>query len=129
MSFTFLTLEELLYIHQAETSLVSHDSNIRDLSLLKSAVENTKLIYANGYVTDVFELAASYIKSIVNNHPFIDGNKRTALAAAMVFLEYNGFIIKEESEEELADQILDYINKEISQEDLAEHLTKNSTKL
>lgn len=107
MSFTFLTLEELLYIHQAETSLVSHDSNIRDLSLLKSAVENTKLIYANGYVTDVFELAASYIKSIVNNHPFIDGNKRTALAAAMVFLEYNGFIIKEESEEELADQILD----------------------
>lgn len=129
MSFIFLSLEEILYIHQAETGLAGHDSGIRDINLVKSAVENTKLLYDNRYVEDVFDLAASYLKSIAMNHPFIDGNKRTALATALIFLEYNGYIIKEESEEELADLVLAYIAKSKTQEDLAKYFKDHSKKV
>lgn len=125
----FLTVEEVLYIHSAETAFAGHDQNIRDIKLLKSAVENTRLIYENSYVTNIFELAASYIKSIALNHPFVDGNKRAAAAAAMVFLECNGYILQENSDEELADRILALINKKLSQEGLAIYFKENSKKI
>ena len=124
--FHFLSLEEVLYIHSAEISLAGHDPTILDLGLLKSSIENTYLVYEKGYVTNLFELAVHYIKSIVLNHPFLDGNKRTGLASGLVFLEYNGFMIKENQEEELADKVLAFIKKEISQEDLAKFLEDSS---
>ncbi|MFZ4084268.1 MAG: type II toxin-antitoxin system death-on-curing family toxin, partial [Vampirovibrionia bacterium] len=89
MSFYFLTLKEVLYIHEAEMSYSKHDSGMRDINLLKSAIANTELIYENGYQSDLFSLAVSYIRSIAMNHPFIDGNKRTALTTALIFLEFN----------------------------------------
>lgn len=125
----FLSLEEVLYIHSAEINYVNHDSNIRDIKLIESAVENTKLIYEQCYVSNIFELASAYIRSIAMNHPFVDGNKRTALAAALIFLECNGYIIEEKFDEELADKVLDFINKKINQEDLAKYLENNSEKI
>lgn len=116
----------MLYIHSAEIEYANHDPNIRDIKLLESAIENTRLIHDQGYVLNIFELASAYIKSIAMNHPFVDGNKRTALASALVFLECNGYLIEEKYDEELADKILDFINKEIDQENLANYLEANS---
>jgi death on curing protein len=118
----FLTVEEVLFIHQSETEFAGHNSKIRDLGLLESAVENTRLLYDQNYSTDLFFLAASYLRSIAINHPFVDGNKRTALASALVFLEYNGFIIKEDQDESLADLVLDFVNKKIDEKVLAKYL-------
>jgi len=54
-------------------------------------------------------------------HPFIDGNKRTALGSALTFLYLNGYAIRESYDEELANLVLDFITKRISKEDVAEH--------
>jgi len=124
MSFYFLSLEEVLYIHGEEVNYSGHNSGIRDINLVKSAIENTKLIYENGYQTDLFLLAASYIKSIVRNHAFIDGNKRTAL----IFLNLNGYFINEKHEEDLADLVISLVNKQIGEDVLASELRKRSTK-
>ena len=129
MSFLFLSVDEVIYIHQAETELLGNNSSIRDLNLVKSAVENTKLLFANGYVTDLFDLAVSYIRSITMNHPFIDGNKRTALASALVFMEYNGYVINESTDFELANLILEFINKKLTEAELAEHLRNNASRI
>ncbi len=121
-----LSLEEVLYIHQAEISLVSHDPRIRDIGLLQSAIENIKLIVENNYETCIFKVASYYIKYISLNHPFIDANKRTALAASLVFLEINGFSIEEKNPEDLANLVLKFIEKEINENDLADYFMKNS---
>jgi death-on-curing protein len=54
-------------------------------------------------------------------HPFVDGNKRTALASALTFLYLNGYSIKEKYDDELAELVLDYIAKNISKENIAEY--------
>jgi len=79
-------------------------------------------------VTDLFNLAVSYIRSITMNHPFIDGNKRTALATALIFIDYNGFIIIENSEEELANKIIEFVEKKISSDELSNYLRSKAIK-
>lgn len=80
---------------------------------------NLRLKIQDGYVTDLFDLAASYIRSLTMNHPFIDGNKRTALATALVFLKINGYAVNEASEVELADKVLDFIEKKFTEKEFA----------
>jgi len=128
VSFQFLSTEEVLYIHQVETELAGHNSNIRDLNLLESAIENTRQLYANGYVMDLFELAVSYIRSLTMNHPFIDGNKRTALATALVFLEINGYAVNEANEVALANKVIDFIEKKFTEKGFADYLRENAQK-
>jgi death on curing protein len=77
-------------------------------------------MFANGYTQNIFELATSYLKSIALNHPFIDGNKRTGLLATLIFLDYNGYSIKENYKTELADLVLKFILKEISFNELCQ---------
>lgn len=62
------------------------------------------------------------------NHPFIDGNKRTALATALIFIDYNGFIIIENSEEELANKIIEFVEKKISSDELSNYLRSKAIK-
>ena len=70
---------------------------------------------------DIFEMGITYITSLVFNHPFIDGNKRTALASALTFFYLNGYEFEESYEEEMADKILKLIQHEIQKEDLVEY--------
>lgn len=64
---------------------------MRDFGLLQSALGQPELLLHFKEVDcDFFDLAAAYAFSLCRNHPFIDGNKRTALASALVFLEING---------------------------------------
>jgi death-on-curing protein len=75
---------------------------------------------------DIFEMAATYINSIALNHPFLDGNKRTALATSLTFLFINGFEIEERYDCELADKTLDLVTRKITKSDLAQHLKSRS---
>jgi len=64
--------------------------------LLSSAVASPQATYSGSFLNkDIFEMAAAYAYHISQNHPFADGNKRTALAAALVFLELNGISISD----------------------------------
>lgn len=82
--------ETILCLH--EQSLYEHGGSLgmRDEGLLDSALGKPQNLFAYGNPT-VFDLAASYAYGLVKNHPFIDGNKRTAFVAAVLMLELNGF--------------------------------------
>lgn len=91
MSFDFLALDDLLKIHDDQIKRYGGSKGIRDLELLQSAIAMPQAGAGNDYFhKDVFEMAAAYLFHIVNNHPFVDGNKRTGAVAAILFLELNG---------------------------------------
>jgi death-on-curing family protein len=74
--------------------LVSCRTGLRDLALPESALAQPEASFAGEWLHgDHYEMAAAYAYHLCQNHPFIDGNKRTALAAALVFLELNGITI------------------------------------
>lgn len=87
----FLTLSELIEIHNDQISAYGGEFGVRDYNLLSSALAMPQSTYAGAFLhTDIFEMAAAYAYHICQNHPFIDGNKRAALVAALVFLDFNG---------------------------------------
>ena len=93
---TFLTLAEVLDIHADQIERYGGSSSIRHINLLSSAVAMPYAFFQDKFLhTDLFEMAAAYAFHISQNHPFIDGNKRTALATALVFLELNGISISD----------------------------------
>ena len=90
----FLTLAEAIEIHADQIHRYGGQEGLRDLPLLESALAQPEASFAGEWLhTNQFEMAAAYAYHLCQNHPFIDGNKRTALAAALVFLELNGIAI------------------------------------
>jgi death-on-curing protein len=87
----FLEIEELLEIHPDQIARYGGASGLRDMGLLQSALAMPQAGSGGQYFhADVFEMAAAYLYHIAGNHPFVDGNKRVALAAALTFLALNG---------------------------------------
>lgn len=87
----FLALEDVLLLHGDQVDLYGGDHGVRDLSLLESAIAQPQATYGGDHLHgDLFEMAAAYLYHIVQNHPFLDGNKRTGAVAALVFLDLNG---------------------------------------
>ena len=102
----FLRLEEVLAIHESRVRLYGGAHGIRDLALLESAVGNVAATFEGRYLHEsLFEMAAGFLYGICRNHPFVDGNKRTALATALVFHGLNGIAI-ECAEAELVDLVI-----------------------
>jgi death-on-curing protein len=90
VSFLFLTLDEVLIAHEEQIRLFGGASGIRDPSLLLSAMGNVEATFGGIFLHEtIFEMAAAYLYGICRNHPFVDGNKRTALSAALTFLDTN----------------------------------------
>jgi death-on-curing protein len=86
----FLTLEEVLEIHGHQIELHGGDPGIRDLDLLESAIAQPWSGFDDEYFhKNPYEMAAAYLYHITQNHPFVDGNKRTGAQAADVFLGLN----------------------------------------
>lgn len=77
-------------------------------------------------VTDIHEIAASYAQSIVKNHPFIDGNKRTAFFCAYAFLRANGFILEAEHNRNHTDKIEALAQSKMSSSEMAEYLREHT---
>ncbi len=99
MSPEFLTVEDVLDIHARQMERYGGVSGIRDVGLLESAVAQPQATFQGQFVhADLFAMAAAYLFHIVRNHPFVDGNKRTGLLSALVFLDINGVAIDRESE-------------------------------
>lgn len=86
----FLSLEEVLYLHANQIELYGGDPGLRDLDLLNSAVAQPEATFEGEYLHSYpYEMAAAYLFHLVENHPFVDGNKRTGAVAALVFLDLN----------------------------------------
>jgi death on curing protein len=88
---TFLSLPELLQIHKDQIERYGGSLGVRDMGLLQSAAAMPQAGFGGQYLhSDILEMAAAYLYHIVQNHPFVDGNKRVGAAAADVFLALNG---------------------------------------
>ena len=88
-----LTVEAVKAIHREV--LIAHGGapGIRDQTLLESAVAAPQAtMTGQPLISDPIEIAAAYLFYICRNHPFVDGNERTALAACLVFLEGNDLL-------------------------------------
>ena len=88
-----LTVEAVKAIHCEVLAAHGGAPGIRDETLLESAVAAPQAtMMGQPLISDPIEIAAAYLFYICRNHPFVDGNKRTALAACLVFLESNGLL-------------------------------------
>jgi len=95
----FLTLAEIVQIHNNQISLYGGSQGIRDITLLQSALAMPESTFDKSYLhKDLFEMAAAYAFHICQNHPFVDGNKRVALVSALVFLDFNEIEIDDPDE-------------------------------
>ncbi len=95
----FLDLERVLRIHRSMIKTYGGSEGLRDAGLLHSAIAMPQASFGGNYLhADLFEMAAAYLYHIVQNHPFVDGNKRTGAAAAIVFLAMNDIMLRPDEE-------------------------------
>ena len=81
------SLDEVLSAHERLLVLFGGTQGIRDRGALEAALARPQ----SGYYRDVIEQAAALLESLSQNHPFVDGNKRAAIAVTAAFLRINGF--------------------------------------
>ena len=85
-----LSSDAVLAIHEEVLKAHGGSAGLRDKALLQSAVSAPQATFGGeSIMTDPVEVAAAYLYYLCNNHPFVDGNKRTALASCLVFLSEN----------------------------------------
>jgi death-on-curing protein len=91
----FLALDEVLALHADQLRRYGGSSGVRDRGLLESALAAPRATFGGDLLHgSIPEMAAAYLFHLVRNHPFLDGNKRTGLMAALVFLELNGLSLE-----------------------------------
>ena len=91
----FLQVTDVLLLHSNQIYLYGGEHGLRDIGLLESAVAQAQAGVGGEYLHgDLFEMAAAYLFHLVQNHPFLDGNKRVGAVAALVFLDLNGIEIE-----------------------------------
>jgi len=86
-SIFFLSLDEVIEMHKILIKRYGGHEGVRDLGLLESALYRPR----TGYYKDLVSMAAALFESLINNHPFVDGNKRVAFFATDVFLRINAY--------------------------------------
>jgi death-on-curing protein len=89
----WLTPELVIAFHDEQLRTFGGPPGLRDRGMLESALDRPRNKWAYGE-TDLAALAASYAYGIARNHPFVDGNKRAAFLALMVFLRLNGYTLE-----------------------------------
>jgi death-on-curing protein len=122
----WLTLDAVLAIHEQLVAEHGGDAGVRNLGLLDSALVAPRHQYTYGE-RDIFVLAAAYAYGITRNHPFIDGNKRTAFLAAYTFLGINGWELNA-PEDEVVRAVVGLSDRSMSAEAFAEWLREASRK-
>ena len=89
----FLSLDEVLAIHDRLIEKFGGLAGVRDLGMLESALYRPQ----TGYYDGIIDMSAALFESLLMNHPFVDGNKRVAFFATDIFLRLNGYRLKVES--------------------------------
>jgi death-on-curing protein len=116
----FLTLDDIIESHLNQIDTYGGSHGIRDIGLLESAIAQPEASFGGQYLhADIFEMAAAYLYHLVMNHPFVDGNKRVGLEAALIFLEINNENLKA-SDQELVDLVLKTTAGQVGKREIAE---------
>jgi death-on-curing protein len=124
----FLTLDDIIESHQNQIDTYGGSHGIRDIGLLESAIAHPEVSFGGQYLhADIFEMAAAYIYHLVMNHPFVDGNKRVGLEAALIFLEINDKSLIA-NDDELVDLVLKTTAGQIGKREIAEFFRSHCTR-
>ena len=122
MSFDYIRVDDILAIHADQIERYGGGEGIRDPGLLEAALFRPQ----TGYYPTLIEKAAALWESLSQNHPFVDGNKRTAFAATYVFLAINGLDIIA-TDDEAQDFVLGlYATSSITFDNLRAWLSENT---
>jgi death-on-curing protein len=117
-------MSEVLLILQDQIRQYGGSYGLRDPALLSSALAMPMATYEGKLLhADLIDQAAAYAYHLCQNHPFLDGNKRTALATALVFLDLNGIKIND-PEEKLYELMIKVAEGKRSKKDIAETINK-----
>ncbi len=96
----YLTVEQVLFVHARLIAETGGEHGIIDLGLLQSAVARPQATFdTQDLYPDLFSKAAALLESLIGNHAFVDGNKRTAITAAGLFLRLNGYRLTASNQE------------------------------
>ncbi|MDZ7720196.1 MAG: type II toxin-antitoxin system death-on-curing family toxin [Balneolaceae bacterium] len=122
----FLDKKIILAFHQDQVKIYGGKDGVRDEGLLESAFAQPQDSFGGENVhSSIFEMAAAYGFHICKNHPFFDGNKRTALVAIYTFLYVNGYRLQADKKSLYA-VMIDLASGKLEKEELADFLKKNS---
>src|SRR5215208_6193740 len=115
----FLSVEDVIQIHDEQIAAYGGATGVRDQGLLESAVAMPRASFGEAYLhEDLAHMAAAYAFHIAQNQPFLDGNKRTGLVAALVFLDLNDVTVLD-PEEKLYDAMIAVAERRTDKEGLA----------
>ena len=124
----YLKVRDILLLHELAINNYSGSHGLRDMGLLESAVGRPQQTYGGEelYPT-AFLKAAALVHSLLLNHQFVDGNKRTAMFSVMTFMELNGYIMIAK-EKEVVKCAMWIENKKPEIEEISSWLKKNTAK-
>jgi death-on-curing protein len=123
---TFLGLDEVLDIHADQLRHYGGMAGLRDLGLLESALAVPAATFDGRFLHEtVHEMAAAYLVHLAQNHPFVDGNKRTALMTAISFLGLNDVTLVADPRS-LTDLVLGVAERRVSKAEVAVYLKANT---
>jgi death on curing protein len=118
----FLSNSQVIKIHDRQIEIFGGTTGIRDEGLLDSALAQPQATFGGELLhPTIYEQAATYLYHLAMNHPFIDGNKRTAFAVMDTFINLNGYSLNL-STEETYNMVIRVVMREISKEELSAFL-------
>ncbi|MBD2165108.1 type II toxin-antitoxin system death-on-curing family toxin [Calothrix membranacea FACHB-236] len=125
----FLSTSQVIKIHERQIEIFGGTTGIRDAGLLDSALAQPQATFGGELLhPTIYKQAAAYPYHLAMNHPFIDGNKRTAFAVMDTFLTLNGYSLNL-SADETYNMVIRVVQREISKEELSAflelHLERN----
>ena len=123
----FLTFSEVIEIHNYQIENFGGTSGLRDVELLKSAIGMPAATFGGTFLhPTIYEMAAAYLYHLVENHPFVDGNKRVGAMASLVFLDMNGIDFNA-SDKDFTDMVLRVASGKMLKAEITLFLQKHCT--
>jgi death on curing protein len=124
-----ISLEQLVWMHTVAVTEFGGSQGIRDRGLLESAIARPRATFGGKNLYDTpFKRAAALAESLVLNHGFVDGNKRTAMYAMAAWLEREGYVI-EVARGELRDRALSIASRALNTDQIAAWLAPRSKEI
>ncbi len=129
MRIIYITIEECYLIHEKMIEIGGGRGGVRDFTLLHSAIERSKASFGGkDLYPDIWTKGAALIHSLIKNHPFNDGNKRTGFFTTLRFLNINGYDITA-SRKEIVEFALSIDVRNLNLEEIASWLKKHAKKI
>ncbi|TET98898.1 MAG: type II toxin-antitoxin system death-on-curing family toxin [Anaerolineales bacterium] len=122
----YLSPHQVLFLHARLIEETGGSHGVRDMGLLLAALGRPKATFEGKDLhPTIYQKAAALSDSMINNHPFVDGNKRTGIGAAVLFLSLNGYVLTA-SNQELLDLTMEIAQKKTAIETIANWFERHS---